>query len=435
MFISLNDVLIGNRVREDYGNEGEWKGFVKSFTKYGQLQPIKVEKLAAPIDGKEYRIINGGRRYKAIVELSALGTKIPDLDDGMIEASFKDPVPLHTKLMMEFAENNERKDFDFIEKARFIRKFHEQMVLDHGEAWTQELTAHSLNLSAASISHYLRVEQAVKTDEGVAKSHSLQAAVKRMRVNERIQERKDATPKESLERASSILSLGDARDWFSSIDDQSTDLVNFDPPWGDDASHKAAENHEAFADDTEYANQLMGELFPHIFRVLKNDRFCVFWHRAWSSETLAALAISFGFNLQFTRTPCVWYKPDKTADQNRVPEKQLIEAYENFFLLRKGDPLFHEKYTNNVFAFNRVSLGQIIHPTEKPVDLCTAIVKLCSVPGESVLDPTAGSSSFLDAALRAGRRAQGCELSEKYHERGVVRLAEYLKNVTFSEAK
>lgn len=431
MFVNLSEIFVGDRVREDYGNEGEWKNWVNSFTIFGQLQPIKVERLVTPIDGKPYKLIAGDRRFKAITELNALGTKIPDLEPGMVEVSFKDPVPLHTKLMMEFAENNERKDFDFIEKARFIRKFHEMMVLDKGEIWTQELTAHSLNLSAASISHYLRVEEAVKTDEGVAKAHSLKAAVKRMKVNERIQERKDATPKESISRASSLLSLGDARELFASIDDASTDLVNFDPPWGDDASHKSAENHEAFDDDTEYANQLMSELFPHIFRVLKNDRFCIFWHRAWASETLAKLACSFGFNLQFTRTPCIWYKPDKTADQNRVPEKQLIEAYENFFLLRKGDPLFHEKFTNNVFAFNRVPLGQIIHPTEKPIDLCTATIKLCSVPGESVLDPTAGSSAFLDAALRVGRRARGFELSEKYHERGVVRLADYLKNVTF----
>lgn len=434
MFVPLSDVLIGDRVREDYGNDAEWKLFLASFPKYGQLQPIKVEKLATPIDGRQYRVLNGGRRYKALVELSALGTKIPDLDPGMVEVSFKDPVPLHTKLMIEFAENNDRKDFHFTEKARFIRKFHETMTLEHGETWTQELTAHSLNLSPASISHYLRVEEAVKKDSGVAKAHSLQSAVKRMRVNERIQERKDAAPKESITRASEILALGDAREWIAGLASESIDLVNFDPPWGDNASHKAAENHEAFDDETESADLLMSELFPQIFRVLKNDRFCIFWHRAWASESLAKLAEGFGFNLQFTRTPCIWYKPDKIADQNRVPEKQLIEAYENFFLLRKGDPLFHEKYTNNVFAFNRVPLGQIIHPTEKPVDLCTAIIKLCSVPGESVLDPTAGSSSFMDAALRAGRRAKGCELSEKYHERGVVRLADYLKNVTYKDA-
>jgi ParB/RepB/Spo0J family partition protein len=431
MFLSIDNITTGNRVREDYGSEGDWKRFVASFLKFGQLQPIKVEKLSEPIDGKEYKVIAGDRRLKAIKELNADGKKIRGLEEGMVEASFTDPVPLHTKLMMEFAENNDRKDFDFIEKARFIRKFHETLSLEHGDTWTQELTAHSLNLSPASISQYLRVEEAVKQDEGVAKAHSLKSAVKRMKVNERIQERKDATPKESLARATAVLSLGDARELFTTIDDASFDLVNFDPPWGDDASHKAAENHEAFADDTGYADQLMAELFPHIFRVLKNDRFCVFWHRAWASQSLAKLAESFGFNLQFTRTPCIWYKPDKTADQNRVPEKQLIEAYETFFLLRKGDPIFHEKYTHNVFAFERVPLGQIIHPTEKPVDLCTALIKLCSVPGEHVLDPTAGSSAFLFAGLQAGRRARGFELSEKYHERGVVRLAEYLKNVTY----
>jgi DNA modification methylase len=146
---------------------------------------------------------------------------------------------------------------------------------------------------------------------------------------------------------------------------------------------------------------------------------------------MAKMAESYGFNLQFTRTPCIWYKPDKVADQNSNPEKQLIEAYETFYLLRKGDPIFHERFTHNVFAFERVPLGSIIHPTEKPVALCEPIIKLCTVPGETIVDPTAGSSAFLDAALRTNRRPRGCELSDRYHERGLVRLAEYLK--TFSE--
>jgi site-specific DNA-methyltransferase (adenine-specific) len=430
--INIEQVFAENRIREDLrGTAEEWKFFVNSFKIHGQLQPIKVEQQ----NGK-YRLIAGERRLTAITELHKEGVTIPGLQSGYIEITFGDPVPLHKQLMQEFAENNDRKDFTYVERAKFIRKFHEMMQLEYGQdAWSQELTARTLNLSPASISHYLRVEQAVREDPSIAKAGTLDAAVKRMKVQERIKGRKDAVEKEdntSITRAASILHRGDAREWITTLADSSVDLVNFDPPWGGDISFKSQENHESFDDSTEYAMSLMDFLFPHIYRILKPDRFCIFWFGAHQSDFFAKYAESHGFNLQFTRTPCIWYKPDKVADQNRNPEKQLIEAYETFFLLRKGDPLFHERFTHNVFPFERVPLGSIIHPTEKPVALCDALIRLCSVPGETFVDPTAGSSAFLDAALRANRRPKGCELSDRFHERGLVRLAEFLK--TFSEA-
>lgn len=429
--VNIQDIIVEDRMREDLrGTKEDWKLFRNSFTIHGQLQPIRVQQK----DGK-YRLIAGERRLTAITELFTEGAEVPGLQHGYIEITFGETVPLHKQLMQEFAENNDRKDFTYVEKAKFIRKFHEMMQLEYGEdAWPQELTARTLNLSPASISHYLRVEQAVREDPSIAKAGTLDAAVKRMKVQERIKERKGAVEKEdntSLGRAGQILALGDAREWITTLDSESIDLVNFDPPWGNDISFKSQENHESFDDSTEYAMKLMDDLFPHIYRILKPDRFCIFWFGAHMTQEMADYAQTFGFNLQFTRTPCIWYKPDKVADQNRNPEKQLIEAYETFFLLRKGNPIFHERYTHNVFAFERVPLGSIIHPTEKPVPLCDALVRLCSVPGEKVVDPTAGSSAFLDAALRANRKPRGCEKSDRFHERGLVRLAEYLK--TFSE--
>lgn len=428
-FIPTDLIDISERIRQDRGKN--WDQFKQSFPKNGQLQPIRVLKKE---DGR-FELNAGWRRFTAITEHHATGTAIPNLQPGMIEAAEPgDKVePLHTRLIREFTENEDREGFNFLDKARFIRRFHESMVLEMGDAWTQEMTAHSLNLSPASISHYLRVEEAAKNDEGVSKAQTLDAAVKRMKVNERLKGRHDAVKQEdpgAHDRANAVLSLGDARTWITSIEDASIDLVNFDPPWGDNASHKSAENHEEFDDSSEYAESLMGDLLPQIYRILKPDRFCIFWHRLWATERMAAFAESFGFNLQFTRTPCIWYKPDKVADQNRFPEKQLIDAYEPFYLLRKGDPIFHEKYTHNVFAFDRVPLSQVIHPTEKPIELNAALLRLCTVPGELVLDPTAGSSSFLDSALRNNRKARGCELSDKFHERGIGRLSEYLKTFT-----
>lgn len=427
-FVSAEMIDVGDRIRKDYGKD--WESFKESFPKNGQLQPIRVMQKE---DGR-FELISGWRRLTAITLYHKELITLPRVPHGMIEVTITDTLPLHTRLLQEFAENNDRADFNFMEKAKFIRNMHERMIQQMGDAWTQELTAHLLNLSPASISHYLRVEEAAAADSSIAKAATLDAAVKRMKVNARVSQRivdAKAEDNTSVVRAASILALGDARQWITTLEDASADLVNFDPPWGDNASHKSAENHESFDDDTESAEDLMATLFPHIFRILKNDRFCVFWHRLWATERMAQLAESNGFNLQFVRTPCIWYKPDKVADQNRFPEKQLIDAYEPFFLLRKGDPIFHEKYTHNVFAFNRVPLESVVHPTEKPLDLCNAILRLTTVPGETIVDPTAGSSAFVESAIRGSRKAKACELSPKYHERGIARLADYLK--TFSD--
>lgn len=432
MLIPLDDIIVGERIRDEFGSPDEWKEFVESIRIHGQIQAVSVEK---DLDSGKYRLIGGERRIRAIRQLNEEGVAIPELPAGHVLATLRDPMGMRKRMLMEFAENNSRKDFTYIEKARYIRRFHETMVEETDGAWTQELTAATLSLSRGSISQYLRLEEAVKENEIVGKASTLRAAVKRMKTQEKLDARHAAVKTENTtayDRANKILAHGDAREWIKSIPSDSVDLVNFDPPWGDETSRKSAGNHEAFEDSEDYSNALMSELFPEIYRILKPDRFCIFWFRSWASESMRMFALKFGFNTTHTRTPCLWYKSDKTSDQNRVPEKQLIEAYEPFYLLRKGDPVFHERMAHNVFTFDRVLLGDLIHPTEKPVDLCSSLIRLTTVPGEVVLDPTAGSSAFLDAALRASRKAQGCELSDTYYQRGITRLAEYLK--TFKES-
>ena len=155
----------------------------------------------------------------------------------------------------------------------------------------------------------------------------------------------------------------------------------------------------------------------------------IFWYRGWNYNEVVPMMEAVGFNFNFNRSACIWYKPDKITDQNRVPEKQLIDAYECFLLARKGDPLVYDRVANNVFEFPRVPLGAITHPTEKPIPLCDKLIRLTTVPGEKLIDPTAGSSAFLHAALLANRKAEGCELSKTYHDRGIARLSTYLETV------
>lgn len=429
MRIHVSQIEVQERIREELGDE-ETILLMKSFLALGQLQPIVLR-----LENGKYVLVAGERRLVAVQKLMVLGQAVKGFELGEIEYVLRDNMPDHVKLMAEYDENDKRKDFTHVEKARFIRKFHETMEQRAAEAgghWTAELTAASLRLSAASISHYLRIEEAIKTDPGVAKATTLSSAVKRMKVAEKLKARQIEVRDNAAEayaKAESILTHGDALQLIREIPDGSVDFINFDPPWGDNTGHKSNENWEGFDDSTETSDRIIDGLLPSLYRVLKNNRFLAFWYRTWAYGDMVARLEQAGFSIKFGRTPCIWYKPDKVSDQNRFPEKQLLDTYETFLIVRKGDPVYHEQNRQNVFSYNRVPMAALIHPTEKPLDLCMALVKLCTIPGEIILDPTAGSAAILHAGLQCGRRTLGFELSETSYNRGLTRLAEYLKTI------
>lgn len=436
MIISVEQVQVKDRIREEIGEEDiDW--LMKSFLALGQLQPIVV-RLEATENGTPASIFltAGERRLIAARRLAEKGQAIKGLAVGEIKCEVISRVPPHVQLMMEYDENDKRKDFTYVERARFIRRFHEEMqgqAKAAGGEWTAELTAASLRLSTASISHYLRIEEAIKADPGVAKAQTMDAAVKRMKVAEslrarQVQVKNNAT--EAYARAEQIAILGDAFRLIKDVAADSVDLVNFDPPWGDDTGHKSNDNWEGFDDSTDTSDNIINGLLPELFRVLRPNRFLIFWYRTWAYSDMVSRLEAAGFGLKFGRTPNIWFKPDKVSDQNRFPEKQLIDAYETFIIARKGEPNFNEQNRQNVFVYPRVPTAALIHPTEKPLELCDALVKLCSIPGELVLDPTAGSFAILHSALRCNRRSLGFELSETSYNRGLTRIAEYIKSIS-----
>lgn len=64
------------------------------------------------------------------------------------------------------------------------------------------------------------------------------------------------------------------------------------------------------------------------------------------------------------------------------------------------------------------------HPVPKPLDWMTWLVGLASIPGETILDPFAGSGTTLRAAKNMNRRSIGVEQSEKYCEISAERLSQ-----------
>ena len=65
-----------------------------------------------------------------------------------------------------------------------------------------------------------------------------------------------------------------------------------------------------------------------------------------------------------------------------------------------------------------------VHPTQKSVEVMEHLVKLHTLPGDTVLDPYMGSGSTGIACQNLGRRFIGIELDEHYYNIGVQRMKE-----------
>lgn len=105
----------------------------------------------------------------------------------------------------------------------------------------------------------------------------------------------------------------------------------------------------------------------------------------------------------------------------------LRPGHELASLMRLPGPVRHinPDWTRaNTYALNKPGRAAADHLTTKPLSWMHALVQTLSHPGETVLDPFAGSGSTLAAAKDLGRKAVGVEISEPYCEMAANRLAQ-----------
>ena len=72
------------------------------------------------------------------------------------------------------------------------------------------------------------------------------------------------------------------------------------------------------------------------------------------------------------------------------------------------------RYPNDILKFNRVPLGQALHPTQKPVKLLEFLIISFSNKNDIILDFTMGSGTTGVACKNLNRKFIGIELDEGY---------------------
>ncbi len=201
---------------------------------------------------------------------------------------------------------------------------------------------------------------------------------------------------------------GDCIDLMKRLPSQSVDFILTDPPYITryrDRSGRAVINDDN-ADWLEPA-------FDQMYRVLKYGSFCVSfygWHKA---DLFIAAWRDAGFRI-------VGHLVFRKAYASSA--KFLRYEHEQAYLLAKGDPCLPEFPVSDVIDWPRPT-GNRLHPTQKPTEVLTPLIKAFSSRGDLVLDPFCGSGSTLVAARETGRDFLGFELDAGHHATATRRLA------------
>jgi site-specific DNA-methyltransferase (adenine-specific) len=229
-------------------------------------------------------------------------------------------------------------------------------------------------------------------------------------------------------QASKWFKKGDAFKILPQLPAEEFQLVITDPPYGIDVGDSGSVSNSetgVFDDSQDWMHQNMPQYFKECYRVMAENSHMYCFFAISYYEFLLQCGRDAGF--EFDPLPIIWLKGayhGKSGDPKRYPGR----CYEMILYFRKGNMPLVKPGARNTVIEDPVHGKAKIHPTEKPIGVIRDLLRRSGHPGIRILDPMAGSGAVIAAAMQWGYKPLGIELDEKYHARGLERLA-----VTFSK--
>ncbi len=401
------------RVRSDFGDIRE---LANSINEFGLMHPIVVDKLPEEdrADGKEYILIAGERRLKAVCLLGwkeVPATLIGDTNEVSRKA-------------MELEENVKRKDLHWIEQEACIAQLHELKQALLGVAvdgsrtdagWGVRDTAKLLNKSLGSVSSAIKTTEILNTRPDLkAKIKDLPKTVagtvlrRELKREEMEQKVKNCDIKLSVD-----LMLGDCEYLIDTLEDESVDLLITDPPFGNPMivntglTDKSAYNFVTTNVSTlDYMLPLMQRLVPKLARKLKVGAH-VYIFTGMGVSYYEQMLILRQNKFLIDDLPLIWYK----CRPSTLPrDYSYVSSYEVCMFGHFGEKKKRlMKPLSNLFSMQPPNEKTKVHPLQRPTELLELWIENSSDVGDLVLDCFAGSGSTLYAARKLKRRAIGFE--------------------------
>lgn len=217
--------------------------------------------------------------------------------------------------------------------------------------------------------------------------------------------------------------------FLTSLTAGSVDLVLTDPPYTisrETGFKKVGRNSvERFAVSMDFgrwdhAQIDLNKLAKCMLRALRTGGTAIVWYDVWKITELAQALEKAGFKMLRL---FIWEKT------NPVPLNARSTYLSNsreiaICAVKGGKPTFNSYYNSGVLKepIPRHN-GHRVHPTQKPLDLFSKLIKVHSNKGDLVVDPFLGGGTTAVAALQQGRKFQGCDINLKYVRASKKRVA------------
>jgi site-specific DNA-methyltransferase (adenine-specific) len=189
--------------------------------------------------------------------------------------------------------------------------------------------------------------------------------------------------------------------------DKSVDLILTDPPYGINYQSNMRVMSDKFDKLDNDNNEMRFIAYKEFYRLLNDNCvaicFCSFKNFADDFNELKKY-----FDI---KNCIIWYKAGGGIGDLI---HSFVTDYEIAIVAHKGDCSIRGKRCGSVWQSGKVNPNNMVHPTEKPIDLIQRLAKSFSDETDLVFDPFLGSGTTAVACEELKRRWIGCELVEKY---------------------
>jgi site-specific DNA-methyltransferase (adenine-specific) len=231
-----------------------------------------------------------------------------------------------------------------------------------------------------------------------------------------------------------MLINGDCFHHIRNIDSDTIDLILIDPPYlisrdsnfrksSDKTSDSLKKKYDISIDFGDWDKDKLDWdiLFSEYYRILKPSGTLIIFYDSWKSNELKFLSEKYKF-----KQPRIgmWIKKNPVPINSKI--NYLSNAVEYFYtFVKKSKPIFNSSYDNGIYSYP-ICHGKerYQHPTQKPLQLISELIKKHSNEGDMVLDTFAGTFTVGHACDELNRRWICIEKDETYFNIGLRRINE-----------
>lgn len=426
--------IAANRQRREFDSE-KIVELADSVMKSSLLHPLVVRKGEGP---NAYLLVAGERRLKAIEYVWAMGSNVrcgkdwygenfvPCIDIGDLDSL--------DAMEAELDENIRRVDLSWQERATATAQLYELRRLQAEKSHSPPPTVESIKKevrpdAAESSSAYNDTRDEILiarhlSDPAIANAKTAREGMKILKRKEELEKSRELG--EIVGRTYSVsqhqLLKGDCIALMKGMESETFDVILTDPPYGieaqefNDSGGRTPGGH--FYDDTlsNWTDLMLG-FTAEVYRLAKSQAHAYIFCDVDNFVSLKDIMKAAGWTV--FRTPLIWHNP--MSIRAPWPEYGPQRKWQMCLYAIKGKkPVL--RLAPDLVEFR--SDENLNHPAQKPVGLFAELLKRSVRPGDTVLDPFAGSGTIFPACHELVCKATGIELDDFAYGIAVKRLGD-----------